>query len=213
MGAYQQRRPRKPKAAAKAGGMVWAVSTMLLTLLIPAVAIGVALWPAEHRAVLLHEAKQMLGLKVVQRCPPEGDRFHDHCLENRNHYQIRMDWSCLGERRSIAMRHALDMPTNGGAVQKDGVGTVASWLTAENAELVRKGPCIRGLDLYLSCRHCKPTPKPKPTDELRAKAAAAEKAAAAAGVLEPQPDPEHRAPGVRDEGAGSHEGAEEATAA
>ena len=56
------------------------------------------------------------------------------------------------------MRAAFDLPSDGGTAE--GVGMVPTWLTAANAETVRKAPCINGLDEDLGCWYCKPTPKP-----------------------------------------------------
>lgn len=71
---------------------------------------------------------------LKQRCPPPDDRFHDHCSEGRKHYQIEIDWSCLGTKRSTAMRMALGIPTDD---DLSGVGRVPSWLTDAHAEIVR----------------------------------------------------------------------------
>jgi hypothetical protein len=78
-----------------------------------------------------------------QRCPPEGDRFHDHCVEGRKHYVLKLDWTCLGERRAEVMRMALSLPSDGKPLV--GVGEVPSWLTDENADVLRHSPCINGV--------------------------------------------------------------------
>jgi hypothetical protein len=83
-------------------------------------------------------------------------------MEGRKHYQLSLDWDCLGERRAEAMRMALSLPKDGKPLK--GVGQVPSWLTNENAETLRKAPCMRGVVTDLRCRHCKPTPKPKTED-------------------------------------------------
>lgn len=94
---------------------------------------------------------------TVQRCPPEGDRFFDHCKEGRKHHVLSLDWSCLGPRRAEAMRMALGLPNDGQPLT--GVGTVPSWLTDDNAAVLAKAPCIQGIYPDLACRHCKPTKK------------------------------------------------------
>ena len=94
-----------------------------------------------------------------QRCPPETDRFHEHCKEGRQHYLLSLDWTCLGSRRAEAMREALSLPSDGRPL--DGVGELPLWLTDENAETLRSSPCMRGVALDRACRYCKPTPKPQ----------------------------------------------------
>ena len=95
-----------------------------------------------------------------QRCPPETDRFYDHCKEGRKHYLLSLDWTCLGSRRAEAMRMALSLPSDGKALK--GVGEVPSWLTDDNAEALRGAPCVRDVTMDKACRYCKPTPKPLP---------------------------------------------------
>ena len=92
-----------------------------------------------------------------QRCPPEDDRFHDHCQEGRKHYVLSLDWTCLGTRRAEAMRAALSLPHDGKPLL--GVGDVPSWLTDANAEALATAPCIQAVEPDLRCSHCKPTPK------------------------------------------------------
>lgn len=112
-----------------------------------------------------------------QRCPPENDRFHDHCREGRKHYLLSLDWDCLGPRRAEAMRMALSMDTGGKPLV--GIGEVPSWLTEENAAALKGAPCMKGMQLDMACRYCKPTPKPQRDEKTEAAAAAA--AAAAKG--------------------------------
>jgi len=94
---------------------------------------------------------------LEQRCPPQNDRFHEHCTEGRKHYQIEIDWSCLGRKRAKLMQMALGVQDAGDV---KGVGWVPSWLTQENADIVRQSPCINRLSPDTACRHCAPTPKP-----------------------------------------------------
>jgi hypothetical protein len=79
-------------------------------------------------------------------------------MEGRKHYLIEIDWTCLGEKRTKVMRMALGMAAGGDAAR--GVGRVPTWLTEENAEIVRAWPCIRRLRLDTTCRYCVPTPRP-----------------------------------------------------
>lgn len=110
-----------------------------------------------------------------QRCPPEDDRFHDHCKEGRKHYVLSLDWTCLGARRAEAMRMALSLPSDGKPLK--GVGEIPSWLTEENAEALRNAPCMKGMALDMACRYCKPSKRPtrESNEALAAQAAAAQK--------------------------------------
>lgn len=129
-----------------------------------------------------------------QRCPPEGDRFHDHCKEGRKHYVLSLDWSCLGPRRAEAMRMALSLPSDGKPLR--GVGEIPSWLTEENAKALSGAPCMKGIVLDMACRYCKPSKKPtKQSNEALA--------AQAAEVLKKQ----KAAAGGSSEGTGSREAA------
>lgn len=134
--------------------------------------------------VLALAASVLVGLTyrylypLKQRCPAKDDRFYDHCMEGRKHYMIRIDWSCLGPRRSVAMRQAFDLPSDGGTAK--GIGEVPSWLTASNAEAVRNAPCINALVEDTGCWYCKPTPKKSDVDEQIAQAKAAQARAARA---------------------------------
>jgi hypothetical protein len=179
----------RKKEQRRGRGSAWVGS--LLTLLVFAASAFGATQPAERRdafrrsafefvAVRVHRAKLALGLTSAQRCPAEGDRFRDHCVEGRNHYQLTMDWECFGPRRADAMRIALDIELPLGQKFLHGKGEVSTWLTAENAVTVKSSPCISGAELDLSCQHCKPTPKRRDADKLRAEAAAAEEAAGVA---------------------------------
>ena len=117
-----------------------------------------------------------------QRCPPESDRFHDHCKEGRKHYVLKLDWDCLGSRRAEAMRMALALPNDGKPLR--GVGEVPSWLTDANAKILAdpKAPCMKGVVVDKACRYCKPTPKPKqPSSDATTAAAAGAEAAGSAG--------------------------------
>ena len=107
-----------------------------------------------------------------QRCPPEGDRFHDHCVEGRTHYVLKLDWDCLGPRRAEVMRMALSLET--GNKPLTGVGDVPSWLTDDNAAALRGAPCVQGIEADKACWYCKPTPKPssETNDKLKAELAA-----------------------------------------
>ena len=111
-----------------------------------------------------------------QRCPPEDDRFHDHCKEGRTHYVLSLDWDCLGARRAEAMRMALSIENDGKPLK--GVGEVPSWLTDENAVALKSAPCMRGIATDKACRYCKPTPRPKKDEPEEPPA---EEAAAAGG--------------------------------
>ena len=117
----------------------------------------------------------------TQRCPPAGDRFHEHCKEGRQHYLISIDWACLGQERSAVMRQALGL--EGDAANQ---GRVPSWLSAAHAEVVRKSPCVQDVRVDLGCWHCAPTPR-TPLQQAAAaeSAAAAAERAAAAGSDEP----------------------------
>ncbi len=116
-----------------------------------------------------------------QRCPPEDDRFFDHCQEGRTHYLLKLDWDCLGPRKAEVMRVALSLETEGKPLI--GVGELPSWLTDENANALRGAPCIRGVDEDKACWYCKPTKKPTGESNAALKAAADKlKAAAAADV-------------------------------
>ena len=101
-----------------------------------------------------------------QRCPPETDRFYDHCKEGRQHYLLSLDWDCLGSRRAEAMREVL---TTLGSLPKDGkplrgVGELPMWLTDENADYLDRSPCMKRVAPDRACRYCKPTPKPQRPD-------------------------------------------------
>ena len=149
------RKPKKPRAPS--GGRF---NCLLLSALI--VALGSACagalryWPWQS-AVLVHRAKLALGATSMQLCPAAGDRFYDHCAEGRQHYLIRIDWGCLGDRRAAAMQMAFSMENDGKPLR--GVGNVPAWLTEDNAKAVSVGPCMRGIDLDLACQHCVPQPK------------------------------------------------------
>jgi hypothetical protein len=110
-----------------------------------------------------------------QRCPPEDDRFHDHCKEGRKHYVLSLDWTCLGSRRAEAMRMALSLPSDGKPLK--GVGEIPSWLTDENAEALRNAPCMKAMALDMACRYCTPSKRPTrdSNEALAAQAAAAQK--------------------------------------
>ena len=101
-----------------------------------------------------------------QRCPSENDRFYEHCQEGRTHYVLKLDWDCLGARRSEAMRMALSLPSDGKPLV--GIGAVPSWLTDANADTLRSSPCIQGVIEDKACWYCKPTPKP-PSQDMDAK--------------------------------------------
>lgn len=119
-------------------------------------------------AVCAYAYRQLYPLE--QRCPPPDDRFHEHCVEGRKHYQIEIDWSCLGEKRTKVMRMALGMADED---SERGVGMVPTWLTEENAEIVRVSPCIRRLRLDTACRYCVPTPRPANVTNADARVAGA----------------------------------------
>ena len=107
-------------------------------------------------AVYVAQRAYREGYPLTQRCPPETDRFHDHCaVDRRQHYLIGIDWSCLGAQRAAAMARALDLDSP----RPRGVGKVPSWLTEPNAAAVRGAPCILSLEPDLACRHCVPTPR------------------------------------------------------
>jgi hypothetical protein len=118
-----------------------------------------------------------------QRCPPEGDRFFDHCQEGRTHYRLKLDWDCLGPRKSEIMRAALSLDTEGKPLI--GVGDLPSWLTDKNAEALRGAPCIRAVEEDKACWYCKPTPKASGESNAALKAAAEKvlKAAAEKGAV------------------------------
>jgi len=128
---------------------------------------------------------------LKQRCPPEGDRFYDHCMEGRTHYLLKLDWDCkrlnacllhvpqshslsvcvdgqpfagLGPRRAEAMRMALSLDT--GEKAMIGVGEIPSWLTDANAQALRGAPCMVDIVEDKGCWFCKPTAKP--SDESNA---------------------------------------------
>ena len=65
----------------------------------------------------------------------------------------------LGPQRAKAMHMALDLPADRKSLK--GVGEVPSWLTDENAAVLEKAPCMKGVVLDKACRYCKPTPRPK----------------------------------------------------
>ena len=98
---------------------------------------------------------------AVQRCPPESDRFHEHCKEGRQHYLIKIDWDCLGASRARVMQLAFQLESDGDLT---GVGYVPSWMRASDAAAVAGSPCILGLQLDRGCRYCKPAPKPQRDD-------------------------------------------------
>ena len=56
------------------------------------------------------------------------------------------------------MRMALSLPSDGKPLK--GVGEVPSWLTDDNAKVLKNAPCMQKMELDLACRHCKPTPRP-----------------------------------------------------
>ena len=105
-----------------------------------------------------------------QRCPPEGDRFFDHCQEGRTHYRLKLDWDCLGPRKSEIMRAALSLDTEGKPLI--GVGDLPSWLTDKNAEALRGAPCIRAVEEDKACWYCKPTPRASSESNAALKAVA-----------------------------------------
>ena len=137
-------RPKKPKQARRS-----ALSTAVRVVVGLCIAVGGA-----GAAYRLYRERY----PTEQRCPPEGDRFHDHCKEGRKHYLLKLDWSCLGHRRAEAMRMALSLPDDGKPLE--GVGEVPSWLTADSVKTLTGAPCMRDVLLDLACRYCKPTPKP-----------------------------------------------------
>lgn len=125
-----------------------------------------------------------------QRCPPEGDRFYEHCKEGRTHYQLEMDWDCLGPRRAEALREAL---SQGKQLEDEGkplvgIGYIPSWLTDEDAAALRGAACMNNVKADKACWYCKPSPKPTEASnaELRDKLKAAE-AISGGGVTETGP--------------------------
>ena len=137
-------RPKKPKKPPRSRCCIAIVSVALLTIVVVGAAAAYYLYRERY--------------PLEQRCPPEGDRFHDHCKEGRKHYLLKLDWSCLGHRRAEAMRMALSLPDDGKPLE--GVGEIPSWLTADNAKALTGAPCMREVLLDMACRYCKPTPKP-----------------------------------------------------
>lgn len=145
-----------------------------------------------------------------QRCPPEKDRFHEHCKEGRKvpsapafflpqilamltrccvppqHYVLSLDWSCLGVRRAEVMRAALSLPDDGKPMT--GIGLVPSWLTEENAAALRSSPCMKDVELDLACWHCKPTPRTASQKQRDSSSTSSEEAPAESS--EPSPSAE-----------------------
>ena len=160
---------KKPPKKAKSSGCCWWIVGLVAIILI---GLGAVL------AVLIYRERY----PAKQRCPPETDRFYDHCMEGRKHYLLSLDWSCLGARRTEAMRMALSMPNDGKPLK--GIGEVPSWLTDENAEALRGAPCMRNVLEDKACRYCKPTPKPQKAD-AGAAASDAQPASATASDAEP----------------------------
>lgn len=139
---YGKKPPKsKPKSTS---GRTWCCICSGVLMLAAAVAAGIVvyreLYPSE------------------QRCPPESDRFHDHCKEGRKHYQLSLDWDCLGSRRAEAMRQALSLPSDGKPLK--GVGEVPSWLADGDAATLENAPCMKGMKLDKACYYCVPTPRP-----------------------------------------------------
>eukprot|EP00967_Tisochrysis_lutea_P111685 scaffold175855_cov44-Tisochrysis_lutea.AAC.1 len=115
-----------------------------------------ALFACGTAAACAYGYRQLYPLQ--QRCPPQEDRFYDHCMEGRKHYQIEIDWTCLGRKRTQIMRMALGLTEEADA--SSGLGKVPAWLTEENAQTVSTSPCINRLRLDTACRYCVPTPRP-----------------------------------------------------
>ena len=134
-------------------------ATLGITLLLGAIGGGIAAYRYRYPS--------------TQRCPPEGDRFFDHCKEGRTHYLLKLNWTCFGPRKAEVMRTALSLDTGGKPLV--GVGEVPSWLTDENAVALRDAPCMIGVEDDKACWHCKPSPKPteQSNAELREKLRAA----------------------------------------
>ena len=154
-------KPRKPasaRASSSSSSSCTACFALVAVLSLLAVAAAVALrwvYPSE------------------QRCPPEDDRFHDHCKEGRTHYMIQLDWACLGPERSQLMRKVLAVEDDD-ANQETGSSWVPSWLTSTHANVVEGSVCVNAVRPDRGCWYCKKSPR------TALQAAAAEESAAAA---------------------------------
>ena len=73
-----RKQPSKPKPKRGSRSCWWIFGEVLLL----SVALGLAVREYRHR------------YPAEQRCPPEDDRFHDHCMEGRKHYLLNLDWDC-----------------------------------------------------------------------------------------------------------------------
>ena len=73
----QRRTPKKQVKATPRACWLWALYVAIVALLLA----GGVLWYRDR-------------YPAEQRCPPEDDRFHDHCMEGRKHYLLSLDWSC-----------------------------------------------------------------------------------------------------------------------
>lgn len=74
------RKSSKKKIARRPTLWCWIGGGVLLTVAVASTAIGVYLYRERYPA--------------EQRCPPESDRFYDHCKEGRKHYMLSLDWDC-----------------------------------------------------------------------------------------------------------------------